>query len=141
MRGDVRSDIYGWGVLMYEILTGRVPFSGDNWMATMAAHLQQHPKPIRQLRPEVPAALEAVVLKAMRRYPGAPLPERHASCVDDLDHLDTLDLTTFDLSPEEPMGGIAAMDSTKRHLGHRGAGQRSSFIGIIAVIITLAYVA
>ncbi|HMC04791.1 MAG TPA: serine/threonine-protein kinase [Actinomycetota bacterium] len=68
-RGDPRSDIYSWGIMMYEFLTGRVPFEGDNWLAVMAGHLQRHPKPIHELRPEVPGELEAVVLTAMRRYP------------------------------------------------------------------------
>ena len=137
-RGDVRSDIYGWGVLMYEILTGRVPFAGDNWMATMAAHLQLDPKPIREIRADVPVALEAVVLKAMRRYPEHRYQDAQ-ELVDDLGHLDALDVATFDLSPEEPMGGIAAMDSTKR-IWAIVALVAVSFVGIIAVIITLAYV-
>src|SRR5437764_9220314 len=68
-RGDPRSDIYSWGIMMYEFLTGRVPFEGDNWLAVMAGHLQRHPKPIREIRPEVPPELEAIVLTAMRRYP------------------------------------------------------------------------
>jgi len=68
-RGDPRSDIYSWGIMTYEFLTGRVPFEGDNWLAVMAGHLQRHPKPIHELRPEVPGELEAVVLTAMRRYP------------------------------------------------------------------------
>jgi serine/threonine protein kinase len=138
-RGDVRSDVYGWGVLMYEVLTGRVPFGGDNWMATMAAHLQADPKPIRQLRADVPAPLEAVVLKAMRRYPE----HRYQSAqelVDDLDHLDTLDLSAFDLTPEEPMGGMAAMESPAKRLWAIVALVTVSFVGVIAVIITLAYV-
>jgi len=68
-RGDPRSDIYSWGIMMYEFLTGRVPFEGDNWLAVMAGHLQRHPKPIHELRPDVPRELEAIVLTAMRRYP------------------------------------------------------------------------
>jgi hypothetical protein len=107
-------------------------------MATMAAHLQQNPKPIRQLRRDVPAPLEAVVLKAMRRFPEQRY-QTAAELLDDLDHLDTLDLTQFDLSPEEPMGGIAAMDSTKR-IWAIVALVTVVFLGIIAVIITVANV-
>src|SRR5437870_5412876 len=44
-RGDPRSDIYSWGIMMYEFLAGRVPFEGDNWLAVMAGHLQRHPTP------------------------------------------------------------------------------------------------
>ena len=68
-RGDNRSDIYAWGILMYEFLTGHVPFQGDNWLAVMAGHLQRDPEPIRKQRPEVPPDVEAVVMAAMRRYP------------------------------------------------------------------------
>lgn len=67
-RGDQRSDLYAWGILMYEFLTGHVPFQGDNYLAVMAGHLQRHPQSIREVRPEVPEDLEAVVLTAMRRY-------------------------------------------------------------------------
>ena len=112
-RGDHRSDIYSWGILMYEMLTGRVPFRGDNWMATMAGHLTKTAEPIRDRRRDVPPALEAVVLKAMRRYPEHRY-QSAADLVHDLDHLDELDLGLFDLSPEPPMGGLAATDSTKR---------------------------
>jgi serine/threonine-protein kinase len=137
-RGDARSDLYAWGVLMYEVLTGRVPFEGDNWMATMAAHLHADPKPLRQLRGDVPPTLEAVVLKAMRRYPE----HRYQSAVDlieDLDTLDALDVGGFDLSAEAPMGGIAATESTKR-LWALVSLIAVSFLGIVAVIITLAKV-
>jgi serine/threonine-protein kinase len=112
-RGDDRSDIYAWGVLMYELLTGRVPFRGDNWIATMAGHLTKDPEKIRRQRPDVPPTLEAVVLKAMRRYPDHRY-QSAAALLDDLDRLDTLDLSTFDMSPEEPMGGMAAVGSQKR---------------------------
>jgi serine/threonine-protein kinase len=138
-RGDARSDLYAWGVLMYEVLTGTVPFHGDNWMATMAAHLTADPKPIRSYRPEVSPELEAVVLRAMRRYPE----HRYQSAEElrhDLDHLDELDLDTFDLSPEEPIGGMAAAaDSTKRLWAFVGL-VAVTFIGIVAVIVTLTIV-
>jgi serine/threonine-protein kinase len=137
-RGDARSDIYAWGVLMYEVLTGRVPFGGDNWMATMAAHLQVDPKPVRTYRKEVSPQLDAVVLKAMRRYPE----HRYQSAEEllrDLEHLDELDPASFDLSPEPPMGGMAAIDSAKRLWAFVGL-VAVSFIGIVAIIITLSVV-
>jgi serine/threonine-protein kinase len=105
-RGDHRSDLYSWGVVMYELLVGRPPFVGASPAATMGAQLVGTPTPIRELRPDVPAPLEAVVLKAMRRSPTL----RYQSAVelgDDLDRLDSLDLASFDLSPEPPLAGSA----------------------------------
>jgi serine/threonine-protein kinase len=112
-RGDARSDIYAWGILMYELLTGAVPFGGDNWMVTMAGHLTKTPEPIHRVRKDVPPGLEAVVLTAMRRYP-AHRYQSAAELVTDLDRLDSIDPADFDLAPEAPMGGMAASDSTKR---------------------------
>jgi len=112
-RGDGRSDIYAWGVMMYEFLTGRMPFGGDNWMVVMAGHLTKDPEPIRKRNPRVPPALEAVVMKAMRRYPE----HRYADALqlqNDLTHLQTLELASFDLSPEPPMGGLAGAQTTKQ---------------------------
>ncbi len=101
-RGDHRSDLYSWGVVMYQLLTADPPFEGDTPAATMDAQLVDTPTPIRQLRPDVPAPLEAVVMKAMRRTPS----NRYQSAGelrDDLQHLDTLDVTGFDFSPEPPL--------------------------------------
>jgi len=138
-RGDVRSDVYAWGVMMYEMLTGRVPFEGDNFMAVMAGHLQGDPKPIRKLRPEVPPALEAVVMHAMRRYPEHRYPSAEA-LLDDLEHLDLLDRmakpAVFDFSPEKPMGQMAGDVAAQRLWGY-AAMIVAGFLGIVAVIITL----
>jgi serine/threonine-protein kinase len=138
-RGDGRSDLYSWGIVMYEVLTGTVPFHGDNWMATMAAHLQADPKPIRSMRPDVPEALEAVVLKAMRRYPEHRY-QSGAELLDDLDRLDSLDVATFDLTPEEPMGGMAVATQSTKQIWAIVALVAVTFLGIVAVIITLAKV-
>jgi serine/threonine protein kinase len=135
-RGDERSDIYAWGIMMYEFLTGRVPFRGDNWMAVMAGHLGENPTPVHKLRPDVPPALEAVVLHAMRRSP-ANRYQSASELLADLDCLDDLDPNRYDLSPEPPMGGMAAINSEKR-LWAFVALIAVAFIGIVAIIITLS---
>ena len=141
-RGDERSDVYALGVMMYEFLTGRVPFEGDNWMAVMQGHLQRAPVRIRELRPDVPAALEAIVLTAMRRYPEHRYPTAQALLAD-LERADVdgaVDLSAFDLAPEPPMGGVAAaVDSTAR-LWKLVATVAAGFIGLVAVIVTLTVV-
>jgi serine/threonine protein kinase len=135
-RGDPRSDVYAWGIMMYEFLTGHVPFHGENWTATMAGHLTKNPEPIRKINPSVPAALEAVVLKAMRRNPDSRY-QSAAQLLADLDQLDDLDFAGFDLSPEPPMGGMAALESTKR-LWIFIAIVAACFIAFAAIFITLA---
>jgi serine/threonine-protein kinase len=126
-RGDARSDIYAWGIMLYELLTGRLPFRGDNWMATMAAHLNQDPTPPRKLNSAIPPSLEAIVLKAMRRYPEHRY-QRPTDLLADLDGIDTLDLATFDLKPEPPMGGVAAIESSKRFW---------LFVAIVTVVVVV----
>jgi serine/threonine protein kinase len=134
-RGDARSDLYAWGILMYELLTGAVPFGGDNWLAAMAGHLQATPRRIREIRPEVSPALEAVVMHAMRRYPDA----RYQSAdelIADLERLDTLDPHTYDLTAELPMGGMAAAQSAKR-LWFMIALIAAGFIAAVALVLTI----
>jgi eukaryotic-like serine/threonine-protein kinase len=103
----------------------------------MAGHMNGNPKPIRKLRPEVPPALEAVVMHAMRRYPEARYPSALA-IREDLDHLATLDPNQYDQSPEKPMGGMAGADSAKR-LWAWVAMIGFGFIGIVAVILALSF--
>lgn len=136
-RGDARSDLYAWGVIMYELLTGRVPFEGDNWLAVMAGHLQRTPEPIHRLRRDVPAALEAVVRKAMRRYPENRYPTAQA-LVDDLGRLDSLDPTAFDSSPEKPMGGMAAMQGSATQVWRTVAFVAIGFFVVLAITVVLA---
>lgn len=64
---DARTDLFSLGVVMYELLTGRLPFSGDQEVAVAHAILHEDPITIRELSPEVPADLEHIVFKAMMK--------------------------------------------------------------------------
>ena len=68
-RGDPRTDIYALGVILYEILTGKVPFAADNVYAALRAKVEDDPVPPRDLRPEIPPALEEVILQALEPAP------------------------------------------------------------------------
>jgi serine/threonine protein kinase len=68
---DQRSDIYSLGVVVYQLLTGRVPFAADTPTAVLLAHVMQTPRPPSQHNPAVPRAVEAVVLRALAKNPTA----------------------------------------------------------------------
>jgi serine/threonine-protein kinase len=64
---DLRTDIWSLGVVMYELLTGTMPFAGEEVGETFAAILEKVPDPVRKLNPRVPEGLEAVVNKCLAR--------------------------------------------------------------------------
>jgi eukaryotic-like serine/threonine-protein kinase len=68
-RGDQRSDIYAVGIMLYEMLTGRVPFVGPNPLAVMNERVLNEPKPPHELNPEISPELEEIIFRALERDP------------------------------------------------------------------------
>ena len=91
-RGSSRTDIYALGVILYEMLTGKLPFAGRNLYAAMQAKILKNPIPPRRLRREISRELEEVILHALERNPRDRLPTALEFCRA-LAHPETVTLT------------------------------------------------
>ena len=66
---DARSDIFSYGLVLYEMLCGQRAFKGDSWISTLAAILHTEPQPLREIRAAIPASVEQHVSRCLRKDP------------------------------------------------------------------------
>jgi serine/threonine protein kinase len=66
---DFRSDIYSLGVVLFEMFTGRLPFTGEKVMNVILGHIQKPPPLPRKLNPQIPTELEQVILRCLDKSP------------------------------------------------------------------------
>ena len=94
-EADGRSDLYSMGVVLYEIVSGRPPFDSRSQFELMAAHVGEAPAPPTTLNPDIPVALEAVILHALAKDPA----ERYQTAME-FDHALAAALATSSPSAE-----------------------------------------
>ncbi len=106
---DHRSDIYGLGIVLYELLTGRLPFDAGSPIEMMLRRLREPPIPPRRINPRITPQLEAIILRALTRDPAARHPTMEALAND----LSLVPGATGRVSPSQP----AALPSATTRLG------------------------
>ena len=121
---DQRTDLWSLGIVMYELLAGRRPFSGENEIATIRAIADDRPRPLRQVRPEVPAALDAIVDKALQKDPN----QRYASAHDFLHDVEALRTVT---------GADATAATVAGPSASRRLSRRTMALGSVALVVAV----
>ena len=120
---DARSDIFSFGSVLYEMVTGQRAFRGDSKLSTLSAILKDDPKPISGIAPDVPRDLEKIITRCLRKDPDRRF-----------QHMDDLKVALLDLKEESDSGALAGSAVSS------APGRRKSRLmwGLAAAVLLLA---
>jgi serine/threonine-protein kinase len=130
-RGDARTDIYALGTILFEMISGRVPFSGDSQLAVMAQHVQAQAPRLDRLCPGLPPAVAAIAARCLKKDPDQRFSDMRA-LIAALDQPETVDLSVLD----EPHAG-PAVAAWWRSSAVRAVGLG---LGLLVILVLMAYV-
>jgi serine/threonine-protein kinase len=119
---DHRADVYAFGIIAYEVLTGQTPFGGRTPQGLLAAHVTEPPEPISKRRASIPPALAALVMRCLEKRP-ADRPQTAEEIVHALDDLST------------PSGGMPPTNAAVPTVSSEARGHRRALAVSAAVLL------